>query len=115
MDGLPVSYFTYFQGEIPVTGFRFGSMAYVTDIKTYDESLFSSLQGLDTLLISALRRAPSRMQMTIEEAIAFAEKIVPKKTYLMHISHEIEHEDEQRKLPQSVQLAYDGLELEFHV
>ncbi len=115
VEGMPVSYCTYLQGKMPVTGFRFGSLAYIVDIKTYDESLFSSLQGLDTLLISALRRAPSRMQLTIEEAISFSEKIVPKKTYCIHIAHETEIEEESRKLPHSVQLAYDGLELEFHV
>jgi phosphoribosyl 1,2-cyclic phosphate phosphodiesterase len=114
VDGVPVSYFSYYQGDMPVTGFRFGSLAYVMDIKTYDASLFSRLQGLDTLLISALRRNPSRMQLTIDEAIAFSERIRPKKTYCVHIAHETEHEKESRRLPQSVQLAYDGLELEFH-
>jgi phosphoribosyl 1,2-cyclic phosphate phosphodiesterase len=115
VDGLPVSYCTYYQGDMPVTGFRFGSLAYIVDIKTYDESVFSQLQGLDTLLISALRRAPSRMQFTFDEAVAFSEKIVPQKTYCLHIAHETEHEEESRKLPKSVQLAYDGLELEFNV
>jgi phosphoribosyl 1,2-cyclic phosphate phosphodiesterase len=115
VDGLPVSYFTYYQGGMPVTGFRFGSLAYVTDIKTYDEALFLSLKNLEILLIATLRKSASRMQMTLDEAIAFSKKAAPKQTYLFHIAHEIEYVEESSQLPQGVHLAYDGLELEFYV
>jgi phosphoribosyl 1,2-cyclic phosphate phosphodiesterase len=115
VDEVPVSYYTYYQGGMPVTGFRFGSLAYITDIKTYGEDIFSYLHNLEYLFTCALRKSESRMQMTLSEALAFAKRAASKQTYIMHIAHEIEHETENAQLPPSVQLSYDGLEVEFHV
>jgi len=110
IDGQDVHYFTYFQGDMPVTGFRVGRLAYVVDIKQYDEEIFSHLQDLEVLVVSTLRFSPSRMQMTVDEALAFAKKVGAQKTYFTHLSHEI---DVNTWLEQDVMLAYDGLQVEF--
>ena len=113
VDGIDVEYFTYAQGTTSVTGFRIGTMAYVTDIKQYEPSLFSHLRDLDVLIISAAWRTPSRMQLTINEALEFSKKVCAKKTCFMHLSHDIEYRRETACLPQGVVLAYDGMEIDF--
>ena len=112
-EGLEVEYFGYSQGHMQVTGYRFGDLAYVTDIKHYDKKIFDHLQGLSTLIISALRFIPAPLQFTVDEAIDFAKKAGAKKTYLMHLSHEVEYKHLQTLLPESFFPAYDGLEIPF--
>jgi phosphoribosyl 1,2-cyclic phosphate phosphodiesterase len=111
---LEIEYFPYRQGEMTVFGYRFGDLAYVTDIKEYPESTFDHLKGLSTLIISALRFTPSALQFSIDEAIDFAERVGAKQTYLMHLSHDVEYEHMKSLLPKSMNLAYDGLEIPFH-
>lgn len=106
-------YFSYKQLGMPVNGFRFGDLAYVTDIQAYDEAIFDELEGVKTLVLSALRHSPSHMHFTLEEACKFAEKIAPKTTYLTHIAHDLEHFETATKLPPGVRMAYDGLEIPF--
>jgi len=115
IDGVSVQYFSYRQGNMPVTGFRIGSFAYVTDIKQYDESIFSFLQHLDLLVVSAPRFEHSYMQLTLKEAIDFARKVGAKKTFFTHLSHEIDYEEVSSLLPEGVELAYDGLEQFFSI
>ncbi len=115
VGGISVEYFTYAQGDMPVTGFRIGSLAYLTDIKQYDASLFSHLYDLDVLVVGAGWRTPSRMHMTVDEALSFQQKVGAKKTYFIHLSHDIEYRSVQASLPTGVALAYDGLELDFPI
>jgi phosphoribosyl 1,2-cyclic phosphate phosphodiesterase len=112
---LPIRYFSYVQGGMKVLGYRLGDLAYVTDIKEHSEDIFEQLQGVSCLVVSALRFTDSRIQFSIDEAIDFAEKVGAKKTYLMHMSHEIEHHHLLNLLPPSITLAYDGLEIPFYV
>lgn len=112
-EGLDIRYMTYFQGDMPVTGLRFGKIAYISDIKHYPETIFEDLKGVETLVVSGLRYTHSPVHFNIEEAIEFAEKIGPKRVYLNHIGHELDHEITNKNLPKGVELSYDGLELEF--
>jgi phosphoribosyl 1,2-cyclic phosphate phosphodiesterase len=106
---IPFRYMTYEQGGMEVTGFRFGNCAYISDIREYPQTIFGDLKQLDTLILSALRFSPSPMHFTIEEGIAFAQKVGAKKTYFMHLTHDIEHEKISTSLPEKIFLAYDGL------
>lgn len=114
LNGLPVRYFTYSQGEMKVLGLRFGDLAYFTDIKQYTNEIFEFLKGVSTLVISALRFTPSHLHLTIDEAIDFVKQTGVNKSYFIHLSHEIEHEYVESLLPTHVHLAYDGLEIPFH-
>ncbi|MDF2550634.1 MAG: phnP [Chlamydiales bacterium] len=111
VQSVPFAYMSYFQCNMEVSGFRFGSLAYLTDIGDYDPSVFEQLQGVETLILGAARPKPSPCQLSFEEAAAFAKEVNPKITYLTHISHEVDHE--RLKLPAGVHLAYDGLKLNF--
>ncbi|GAB4233085.1 MAG: MBL fold metallo-hydrolase [Chlamydiales bacterium] len=109
------NYMTYEQVGMPVNGFVLGNLGYVSDIKTYPTTIFEDLKGVEILIVSALRQAPSHIHFSIDEAIDFSRMVGAKKTYLTHLSHEIEHEKTQRSLPENVFLAYDGLEVFFTV
>ena len=111
-QGLNVEYFSYVQIGMKVNGFRFNNLAYVTDIMEYDESIFDSLKGLDTLILSGRRWEKSVAHLSIDEGIDFAKKTGANKTYFTHISHEIEHEKDSKDLPEGFFLAYDGLEVD---
>lgn len=110
LEGVRLSYFTYWQGEMRVTGYRFGDFAYVTDIRKYDDSLFTSLKGVRKLVVSALRKEPSEVQFSLDEALQFSRKINAEETWITHISHSMEHEEANSSLPPNVRMGYDGLQ-----
>lgn len=98
--------------KLPVFGFRIGDFAYITDAKTVPESEIEKLKNLDVLVVNALREEPHLSHFNLDEALAFINRIDPKKAYLTHISHHMGFHDEvQKKLPKSVFLAYDQLEI----
>jgi phosphoribosyl 1,2-cyclic phosphate phosphodiesterase len=109
---LPISYFCYHQGSMKVTGFRLGNFAYITDIKNFDKKIFKFLEGVETLVVSALRKSDSKIHFSLDDAVDFANAVQAKKTYLTHIAHELEHESINYELPKHVQLGFDGLELD---
>jgi phosphoribosyl 1,2-cyclic phosphate phosphodiesterase len=111
---IPIRYFTYKQMGVGVLGLRIRSLAYVTDIKEYDNQIIEELQGLDILILSALRKSPSAPgHLSIEDAIDFTLKLEAKKTYLIHLAHEVDHDTVNQELPENVELGYDGLEIPF--
>lgn len=114
-QGVPLSYLTYEQGGMEVTGFRLGNLAYLSDLCNYEESIFEDLKGVDVLIISALRHGPSSLHLTVEEAIQFAKETGVSKTYFMHLSHELDYHETNNTLPEGIELAYDGLEVEFEI
>ncbi|MBS0621056.1 MAG: MBL fold metallo-hydrolase [Verrucomicrobia bacterium] len=109
--GLSVGYLSYFQQGMKVTGFRFGNFAYVSDIRTYSDEVFTALEGVEILVLSALRHTPTAMHFSIDEAIAFTRRVLAKTTYLTHIAHEMEHKTASALLPPDVHMSYDGLKL----
>lgn len=102
-------------GKLPILGYRIGRMAYLTDVKTIPESEFAKLDGLDLLVINALRLDSKHpTHAGLEEALAYIERIKPKEAYLIHESHKIGlHADVEKLLPPHVHLAYDNLQVDF--
>lgn len=100
--------------KLPILGFRFGSFAYITDMKTIRDEEMPFLSGLKTLVVNALRYEPQHhSHMTVAEAIEFSNRVGAKQTYLVHMSHGIGlHHDVNLQLPDGIQLAYDGLQIE---
>jgi phosphoribosyl 1,2-cyclic phosphate phosphodiesterase len=95
-------------GRLQIAGFRFGRTAYLTDVSTIPESSFALLEGLDHVVLSALRHKPHPTHATVEQAVAWAERIGAKQTWFTHIAHDLGHAETNRALPASMQLAYDG-------
>jgi phosphoribosyl 1,2-cyclic phosphate phosphodiesterase len=102
-------------GEAEIYGYRFGSAAYLTDFSTIPESSLEMLQDLDILFLDALRHKPHPTHSTVEHSLSIVEKLKPKRTFFTHISHDLPHEETNRQLPAGVQLAHDGLKLEFEL
>lgn len=110
--GLDLGTLLFYQGGMEVTGYRLGTFAYVCDIHEYDASLFDQLQGVEILILSALRETSSHVHLSVSEAIEFAKKVGAKKTYFTHISHELEHATISKDLPEGIHMGFDGLQIE---
>jgi phosphoribosyl 1,2-cyclic phosphate phosphodiesterase len=96
-------------GRFRVLGFRFGNVAYCTDTNEIPDESWPLLQGLDVLVLDALRPRPHATHFSLEEAIAVAERIGAKRTLFTHLSHELEHATTAAQLPATMDVAYDGL------
>ena len=97
-------------GQLPILGYRFGSFAYITDMKTMADDQAVLLQGVDTLMVNALRfDRPHHSHQLVDDAIAFARRVGARRTLLTHMCHDIGlHDDVNRRLPKGIELAYDG-------
>ena len=98
-------------GRFRVLGFRFGNVAYCTDTNEIPEASRALLQDLDVLILDALRPRPHPTHFSLDEAIAVARQLRPKRTLFTHMSHDIEHEGVSAMLPPGIELAYDGLRI----
>ena len=96
-------------GDMEISGFRFGDSAYLTDVSAIPEASFALLEGLEHVVLSALRHKPHPSHATLEQALGWARRIGARHTWLTHIAHELGHEETSRTLPDDVRLAYDGL------
>ena len=103
VEPLPVMHY-----KLPIFGYRIGNLAYITDAKTIPPSTMARLQGIDTLIINALRFEPHLSHMNLEETLAVVAQANPRRALLIHESDGIGlHEATSRLLPQGVELAYD--------
>lgn len=96
-------------GRFDVLGFRFGNVAYCTDTNLIPEESWPLLQGLDVLILDALRHKPHPTHFGLAEAVAAARRIGARRTFFTHMSHDLEHDAVNASLPQGMELAYDGL------
>jgi phosphoribosyl 1,2-cyclic phosphate phosphodiesterase len=100
-------------GRFKVLGFRVGSLAYCTDVSAIPEESWPLLKGLDILILDALRHQPHPTHLSVDQALEVIRKLEPKRTYLTHLSHSLDHGPTEATLPDHVRLAYDGLTLDF--
>lgn len=114
LGGLEILPLEVDHGSMMVTGYRIDGFAYLTDCKRVPAAAVRALEGVDTLVINALRYAPPHpTHMTVGEALAAVETIRPRRAFLVHMGHELDHEELEAALPEGVAPAYDGLELTF--
>lgn len=102
-------------GRLPILGYRIGKqLGYVTDMHTMPDESYRLLEGVDVLVMNALRPAPHPTHQSVSEALAAAERIGARETYLIHMSHHAGlHADMEKQLPSGVHFAFDGLEIVF--
>jgi phosphoribosyl 1,2-cyclic phosphate phosphodiesterase len=96
---------------VPVLGFRFGNVAYCTDVNAIPAESMDRLQNLDALILDCLRREPHATHFGLNEALAVIDELKPKRALLTHLSHNLDHDAISAELPPEVELAYDGLEV----
>jgi phosphoribosyl 1,2-cyclic phosphate phosphodiesterase len=99
--------------NLPVTAFRFGPLAYLTDVNAIPENAYPQLQNLEVLILNALRQKAHHSHFTLEEAIAIAYKLQVPQLYATHISHQMGlHESIEKNLAPGRNLAFDGLKIQ---
>ena len=97
-------------GKLPILGYRIGDLAYITDMKTINESEMDYLKDVKVLVVNALRYdKPHHSHQLVDEAVAFAQRRGSERTFIIHSCHDIGlHEEVNKKLPAGIELAYDG-------
>lgn len=98
-------------GRATSIGYRTGKLAYCTDLTGMPEEAFAQLDGLEVLVLGALRPSPHPAHLSFEQAIDLAQRIGAKTTYFVHMGHQIRHADWETRLPAGIKLAHDGLKI----
>ncbi|MFW5656570.1 MAG: MBL fold metallo-hydrolase [Bacteroidota bacterium] len=112
VNGLQVIPVRAFHYKLPVFGYRIGDFGYLTDANHISPEERDKFRGLDTLVVTALRKKPHISHFNVEEALALIDDLKPKQAYLTHISHQMGlHALVDKELPDGVNLGYDGLEI----
>jgi len=110
VEGVHVEPISVMHYKLPIVGFRIGPLAYITDAKTIADQQVAKLAGVPLLVINALRFKPHLSHLCLSETLDLVERISPGRTLLIHMSDGIGlHQQTSAKLPQGVELAYDGL------
>jgi phosphoribosyl 1,2-cyclic phosphate phosphodiesterase len=115
LHGVRVVPVPLWHGRLPILGFRFGSFAYMTDCNAIPDTSWPLIEGVETLVLDALRDKPHTTHFTIAEALNVVARLAPRRTYFTHMGHELGHEITNARLPAGVRLAYDGLVLDVEV
>ena len=101
-----------FHGDRAILGLRVGNFAYLTDCSRIPDDSWRLLEGVDLLVLDALRETPHPTHFSLSEAVRTAERIAARRTCFTHMCHDLGHAATCARLPQGMELAYDGLVVE---
>ena len=117
IDGVEIVPIRAMHYKLPILGFRFGDLAYVTDANYIPESEFDKLRGLKVFVLNTVKRGQHISHYALEEAIEVCRRVGARQSYLTHLSHMLprhtELSEELSVLPFSLQPAFDGLTVQF--
>jgi phosphoribosyl 1,2-cyclic phosphate phosphodiesterase len=102
-------------GRQEITGYRFGSAAYLTDMSDIPEVSLPLLQDLDVLILDALRHDPHPSHSHLEKSVALVDQLKPRRAFFTHMSHDLDQSATEAILPSHIRLAYDGLQINFEI
>ena len=100
-----------FHGRRPILGYRVGPFAYLTDCSRIPDESWPLLDGLEVLVLDALRVRPHPTHFSLDEAVATAARIGATQTFFTHMCHDLAHAETCARLPAGMTLAHDGLVL----
>ena len=109
IDVVPVE---VLHGDLEMLGFRIGDFAYLTDTSDIPPKSLPLLEGLEILILDALREQPHPTHLTISEAVELARQLKARQTYFIHMTHSVLHAEVDAGLPDGINLGYDGLVIE---
>ena len=110
VEVIPIQGWHHKEKVLSVLGFRFGNIAYITDMNQVEESEFEKLRGLDAVTVNCVKRTKHFSHFSLDEALEFFERVDAKESYITHISNLLPaYADFEKELPPHVHLAYDGL------
>jgi len=124
VNSITVTPLPVLHGTLPILGFRFGPIAYITDCSSVPDETWPLLEGLDILVLNALRHLPHPTHLSVNEALQLIGRIRPRRAYLTHFCHDIDHRTLLRELHQRrrageltvpTEPAYDTLVVESQV
>ncbi|MES2734452.1 MAG: MBL fold metallo-hydrolase [Bacteroidota bacterium] len=98
--------------QLAIFGFRIQDFTYITDANYIAEEELKKIEGSKVVVLNALQNDPHISHFTLTQAIEVLERLRPERAYLTHISHNLGlHKDVEKKLPDFIKLAYDGLKI----
>ncbi len=109
----PVTPVPLWHGRRLILGYRIGPFAYLTDCNAVPDEAWPLLEGVDLLVVDALRHKAHPTHFSVSEALEVVERLKPSRTWFTHIAHDLPHAATCARLPEGVELAYDGLTVEF--
>jgi phosphoribosyl 1,2-cyclic phosphate phosphodiesterase len=109
IEALP---FRMIHGDIDALGFRFGNIAYAPDVSRMPEESLPSLEGLEVLILDALRYTPHPTHFSVSEALELIDRVKPERAILTNLHTDLDYETLRQKLPSHIEPAYDGLQIE---
>lgn len=109
LGGVEIVPVPLWHGQRSVLGFRLGRFAYLTDCSAIPDASWPLLEGVEVLILDALRHRKHPTHFTVEEALAVVARLGPTRTYFTHMCHDLPHAATCAALPAGVELAYDGL------
>ena len=109
--GITVRPIRLLHGKLPVLGFRIGNVAFCTDVSTIPDESWPLLAGLEVLVIDALRDQPHATHFSVGQALEVVERVRPRRAYFTHVSHSLDYDETNARLPAHVRLAHDGLRI----
>lgn len=114
-DTLTIVPINVIHGKLPIFGYRIGNLAYITDMKSIPETEYKYLEGVDTLVVNALRfEKEHHSHQLVDDAVAFSRRVGARRTYLVHLTHDIGfHDIANKRLPEGFHFPYDGEEIFF--
>lgn len=115
VGSLPIVPVPVLHGSRPILGYRFGELAYLTDCSAIPDTSWPLLDGVNVLIIDALRRRPHPTHFSLDQAAEAARRIGARQTWFTHIAHDLGHAATNATLPDGMALAYDGLVLDVDV
>jgi phosphoribosyl 1,2-cyclic phosphate phosphodiesterase len=110
--GMTVTPIPVWHGKVKVLGYRIGDFAYVTDVSRIPPESADLLRGIDTLVLGVIRYTPHPTHFNVEQGLAQLAELKPRRAFITHITHELEHKATSGILPPGVQMAYDGMILD---
>lgn len=110
VDPIPVEH-----GPKPTLGYRFRAqdldLGYVPDCWRMTNETIRQFQGVDIMILDALRHRPHATHLTVADSVTVLQCIGAPRSYLVHMSHEVDHDETQQDLPEGIHVSYDGLAL----
>ncbi|PHV11731.1 MBL fold metallo-hydrolase [Chitinimonas sp. BJB300] len=110
--GVTITPLPVMHGRWPIYGYRIGNAAYITDVSEIPEESYALLDGLELLLLDCLRNEPHYTHFGVEQSLATAKRIGARRTIFIHMTHELEYHALTARLPEGIEVAYDGMRLD---
>ena len=110
---IPITTFDQDHGEMRSLGYRFGGLAYSSDVVELPEESFEALADLEVWIVDALRWTPHPTHAHVDKALAWIERVKPKRAILTNLHIDLDYAELARRLPPGVEPAYDGLKPQF--